>query len=83
MLKQLMNNYIECKRIETMREKERKYDVLRMEVQKYYKDIEINNKSVDIPYYLKTTAVLNEVIKTPADVDYFYNRWLKWKKRTA
>lgn len=80
-LKDAVKGYLKQRQIEIQAERSRKYQALRDEIDRFYLDLEATRGWVDLPYFKKTSQLLNEKIKTDADIDYYYNRLIEWQKR--
>lgn len=65
--------------IKTTLEIERKYFEIRGAVIKFYEDKDITDNTVNIPAFQRADQTLKEVIKTPADINFYYNKLKKYK----
>lgn len=83
MLKKLVKNYLKQREIEINQERATKYAAIKAEIDRFYLDLEATRGCIDLPYFKKTAQVMQQFIKTDADIDYYYNRLLQWKKKTA
>lgn len=77
----MVESYLKQREIEISMERTNKYRILKEAIEKFYLDLEAARGWVDIPYFKKASFILKEKIKTDADIDYYYNRFLEWKRR--
>lgn len=80
MLKKIITGYLKQREIEQKLLRKAKFNEIRKATEDYYIDLANANGQSDLPYFIKAEQVLNEVIKTPADIDYYYNRLIRFKK---
>lgn len=78
-LKQLINNKKKEKEIKNRIENKRKYFEIRGAVIKFYENKDKETNEVNIPAYLRADDILKQIIKTPQDIDFYYNKLLKYK----
>lgn len=82
MLKNLIK-FIKNKKLEKMlkekQENRRKYYEIRGAVIKFYEEKDIIEGKVNIPAFQRADQTLKEVIKTPADIDFYYNKLLQYR----
>lgn len=82
-LQKMIQNYLKQREIEQTLLRRAKFDEIRKATEKFYIDLEGTGTTSDIPYFLKAEEVLNEKIKCPSDIDYYYNRLIKWRLKCA
>lgn len=78
-LKQFINKRNEDKKIKNKIEYNRKFYEIRGAVIKFYENKDKETNEVNIPAYLRADDILKEIIKTPQDIDFYYNKLLKYK----
>lgn len=82
MLKNLIKfikNKKQEKEIKSRIENERKYFEIRGAVIKFYEDQDATTGKVEIPAFQRADSTLKEIIKTPADIDFYYNKLLQYR----
>lgn len=82
MFKNLICFFKDKKRKEEIKnrlESERKYFEIRGAVIKFYEDKDKADGVVDIPAFQRADITLKEIIKTPKDIDFYYNKLLKYR----
>jgi hypothetical protein len=77
----MVESYIKQRELEISMERTNKYRILKEAIEKFYLDLEATRGWVDIPYFKKASEIMQKKIKTDADIDYYYNRFLEWKRR--
>lgn len=78
-LKQFINKRNEDKKLKNKIEYNRKFYEIRGAVIKFYENKDKETNEVNIPAYLRADDILKEIIKTPQDIDFYYNKLLKYK----
>lgn len=78
-LKQFINKRNEDKKLKNKIEYNRKFYEIRGAVIKFYENKDKETNEVNIPAYLRANDILKEIIKTPQDIDFYYNKLLKYK----
>lgn len=61
------------------KENKRKYYEIRGAVIKFYEDKQKTGGKAELPAFIQADNILKEVIKTPADINFYYNKLLKYK----
>lgn len=82
MLEKIINFLMDKKREKTVRdriENERKYYEIRGEIIKFYEDKQRMYKNVEVPAFVLADEKMKEVVKTPADINFYYKKLLKYK----
>lgn len=74
-----MKSYLKAREIEQTELRRFKYNEILKTLEAYYRDLEMMKKT-EIPYFLRAENEIKKVIKTNSDIDYYYNRLMKWKK---
>lgn len=78
-LKQFINKRNEDKKLKNKIEYNRKFYEIRGAVIKFYENKDKETNEVNIPAYLRADDILKKIIKTPQDIDFYYNKLLKYK----
>lgn len=78
-LKQFVNKRNEDKILKNKIEYNRKFYEIRGAVIKFYENKDKETNEVNIPAHLRANYILKEIIKTPQDIDFYYNKLLKYK----
>ncbi len=60
-------------------ENKRKYYEIRGAVIKFYEDKQKADGNVELPAFMRADETLKEVIRTPADIDFYYKKLLKYR----
>lgn len=83
MLKKMIQNYLRQREIKEKILRKAKFEEIKKATEDFYIDLENSGAKIDLPYFLKAEAILNERIKSPADIDYYFNRLIKWRSKCA
>lgn len=76
----LIKGYLRQRQIEQQLLRKAKFNEIKKATETFFIDL-ANAKGVsDLPYFIKAEQLLNEKIKCPADIDYYYNRLIKCRK---
>jgi hypothetical protein len=83
MIIKTIQNYLNKRKLEKQVakriENRKKYYEIRGAVIKFYEHKDLTEGSVDIPAFIRADKILKEVVKTPADIDFYYKKLLKYK----
>lgn len=82
MLKEIVTNIknkIQEKRQKIKLEYRRKYFEIRGAVINFYEDKATTDDTIELPAFMRADEILKEVIKTPADIDFYYKKLVKYK----
>lgn len=62
------------------KEQQKKFFAVRGEIIKFYEDKDLTSGvAVEIPAFMRADRIMKQVIKTPKDLDFYYNKLLKYK----
>jgi len=78
-IKKFINNKKAQKLIKLRQENRRKYFEIRGAVIKFYEDQDATTGQIEIPAFQRADITLKEIIKTPADLDFYYNKLLQYR----
>ena len=63
-----------------LKERQNKYYTVRGEIIKFYEDKDLTDSvEIEIPAFMRADRIIKEIIKTPKDLDFYYNKLLKYK----
>lgn len=82
MLKEILQNIKDRRRqakIKKDHENRRKYYEIRGAVIKFYENKQKASDKAEIPAFIQADEILKKIITTPADIDFFYKKLLKYK----
>lgn len=80
MLKKMIQGYLRQRQIEQTLLRKAKFEEIKKATETFFIDLANARGTSDLPYFIKAEQILNEKIKCPADIDYYYNRLIKCKK---